>query len=100
MLAPVHRTYTNPDENDNVITLNLPHVMYYAPNVSNEDIGGAKPSPDSTYPFVILPGPHAYMIQILGVTERAAITKGYEEMLAKLCKIKDLWCLPKETGHY
>jgi len=33
------------------------------------------------------------MIQALGVTEKAAITKEYEEMLARLCKIKDLWCL-------
>lgn len=98
MLAPVHRTYANPDEDDSVITLNLPHVMYYAPDVSNEDIGGAKPSPSSMYPFVIMPGPHGYIIQLLGLTERAAITKEYEEMLARLCKIKEVWCLPKEMG--
>ena len=98
MLSPVLRTYVNPEENDSVITLNIPHVMYYAPNVSQEDIGGAKPG--SMYPFVILPGPHGYMIQLLGVTERAAINKEYEEMLARLCKIKEVWCLPKEQGHY
>jgi len=28
------------------------------------------------------------------VTEREAITKEYDEMLARLCKIKDAWCLP------
>ena len=101
MLAPVHRTYANPDENDSVITLNLPHVMYYAPNVSNEDIGGGKPSPDSMYPFIILHGPHGYMIQLLGLTEKAAITKEYDEMLARLCKIKEVWCLPKaNVGQY
>jgi hypothetical protein len=77
MLAPIHRTYINPDESDRVVTLNLPHVMYYAPNVSKEDIGGVKPSPDTPYPFVILPGPHGYMIQLLGRTEKAAITKAY-----------------------
>lgn len=98
MLAPVHRTYANPDENDSVVTLNLPHVMYYAPNVSDEDVGGGKPGPDSMYPFVILHGHHGYMIQLLGVTEKAAITKEYEEMLARLCRIKDVWCLPKEKG--
>lgn len=52
MLAPVHRTYSNPDENDSVMTLNLPHVMYYAPNVSKEDIGGGIPGPGSVYPFL------------------------------------------------
>jgi hypothetical protein len=98
MLSPVLRTYANPDENDSVITLNIPHVMYYAPDVSQEDIGGGKPG--GMYPFVILPGPHGYMIQLLGQTERAAINKEYEKMLARLCKIKKAWCLPKEQGHY
>jgi len=93
MLSPVLRTYANPEENDTVITANVPHVMYYAPDVSNEDIGGGRPG--SMYPFVIMPGPHGYFIQFLGLTERAAINKEYEEMLARLCKIKEVWCLPK-----
>jgi len=99
MLSPVLRTYTNPEENDNVATLNIPHVMYYAPNVSTEDVGGAKPG-SSPYPFVIMPGPHGYFIQFLGVTERASITKEYEEMLARLCKIKEVWCLPASRDQY
>jgi hypothetical protein len=33
-------------------------------------------------------GPHGYIIQPLGVTERAAVNKEYEEMLARLCDIK------------
>ncbi len=96
MLSPVLRTYWNPDESDGVGTVNLPHVMYYAPNVSTEDIGGGKPA--GMYPFVILPGHHGYMIQVFGVTERAAINKEYEEMLTRLCNIKDVWCLPKEKS--
>src|SRR5512135_1266266 len=40
MLSPILRTYFNPEESDGVVTLNVPHVMYYAPNISNEDIGG------------------------------------------------------------
>ena len=96
MLSPILRTYWNPEENDSAITANIPHVMYYAPNVSNADIGGGKPG--SMDPFVIMPGPHGYNVQLLGLTERAAITKGYEEMLASLCKIKEVWCLSKEKG--
>ena len=96
MLSPVLRTYYNPDENDLVTTVNYPHVMYYAPGVSNEDVGGAKPGGPN--PFVILHGHHGYMIQAFGVAEREAINKEYGEMLAKLCAIKDLWCLPKEKG--
>jgi hypothetical protein len=95
MLSPVLRTYFNPDENDRVTTSNFPHVMYYAPNVSPEDIGAGKLG--GMEPFVILHGRHGYMIQAFGVTERAAINKEYEQMLARVCKIKDLWCLPKEN---
>ena len=108
MLSPVLRTYTNPDETGNVATSNIPHVMHYAPNVSNHDVGAASPTPEalsyygqhgrwpsSPSPFVILHGPHGYHVQFLGVTETAAITKQYEEMLRRLCKIKQAWCLPK-----
>jgi len=98
MLSPVLRTYFNPEESDSVVTANFPHVMYYAPSISNEDIGGGKPG--GLYPFVIMPGPHGYMIQPLGLTERAVINKEYEEMLTRLCRIKEVWCLPKEKMHY
>ena len=108
MLSPILRTYTNPEVDGSVATSNNPHVMHYAPNVSNEDVGGAFPSPEalryysehgrwsaSPSPFVIMPGPHGYHIQTLGVTETAALTKEYQEMLGRLCKIRDTWCLPK-----
>lgn len=98
MLSPVLRTYWNPEESDSVVTANIPHVMYYAPDVSKEDIGGAKLG--SMYPFLIMPGHHGYMIQFVDQTEKAAINKEYEEMLARLCKIKEVWCLPKEKGQY
>ncbi|HET6459747.1 MAG TPA: hypothetical protein VFG29_03060 [Syntrophales bacterium] len=98
MLSPILRTYWNPEESDRTVTMNYPHVMYYAPNVSNKDIGAGKPG--GMYPFVIMPGPHGYFIQPIDLTERAAINKEYEEMLARVCKIKDVWCLPKEKGQY
>jgi len=98
MLSPILRTYFNPEESDKVVTMNYPHVMYYAPDISNEDIGGGKLGGMS--PFVIMPGHHGYMIQPIDLTERAAINKEYEEMLARLCKIKEVWCLPKEEGQY
>src|SRR5436309_7699756 len=40
MLSPILRTYTNPDGNEDVATIDFPHVMHYAPNVSNEEMGG------------------------------------------------------------
>jgi len=97
MLSPVLRTYVNPDANNTVLTANVPHVMYYAPNVSNQDIGGAQPKPGSLYPFVILHGPHGYSIQFLGVTETAAVNREYGDMLARLCSVKQAWCLPTSS---
>lgn len=96
MLSPILRTYFNPDENDMVVTASIPHVMYYAPNVSNEDVGGGRLA--GPYPFVIMHGPHGYNIQLLGATEGAAIDKENEEMLARVCNLKEVWCLPKEKG--
>lgn len=93
MLSPVLRTYASPDESDLIETTNNPHVMHYGPNVSNRDIGGVKPGM-SPYPFIIQDGPHGFIVQHLGKEEMAAITKGYKEMLARLCKIKQVWCLP------
>jgi hypothetical protein len=110
MLAPIVRTYTNPDQGEDALTTNIPHVMYFAPNLSNQDVGGVFPSgeqvrylaehrhwPGSVYPFVILNGPHGYMVQFLGTTERAALTQGYSGMLARLCRIRAEWCLPAAT---
>lgn len=108
MLSPILRTYTNPEVDGTVATSNIPHVMHYAPNVSNEDVGATLPAPEafryygqhgrwpaSPSPFVILHGPHGYHIQFLGVTETATITREYEEMLGRLCTIRAVWCLPK-----
>jgi hypothetical protein len=107
MLSPVVRTYVTPEQNDSVATSSIPHVMHYAPHVSSEDVGAAFPTPEafqyfsrhgrwpaSPSPFVIMHGPHGYHIQFVGVTESAAITKEYEEMLGRLCQIKEAWCLP------
>ena len=96
MLAPVLRTYFDPDDSSRVITINFPHVMYYAPDISSEDIGGG--TLGGMDPFVILRGHHGYMIQALGLTERAAVNREYQDMLARLCNIQPVWCLPKEQG--
>jgi hypothetical protein len=98
MLSPILRTYTNPDLNGDVETTNNPHIMHYAPNVSNDDLGGVSPG-QSPYPFVILPGPHGYTVQHLGQRETAAITYEYQRMLSRLCGMRQTWCLPAAKTH-
>jgi hypothetical protein len=55
------------------------------------NVGGAQPDFGALH-FVILHGPHGY-IQHVGKAEREAITKEYQAMPAKLCKLKQAWCL-------
>jgi hypothetical protein len=42
-----------------------PHVMFYAPNLTNADIGSG-PDADSNLPFIAYQGPHGYMIMTVG----------------------------------
>ena len=84
MISPILRTY-GPD--GEVGNLNLPHYMYYAPSIGNEDLGGIFFSP--THPFPdnhrVYGGKQAYIVQSLGVAEKAAINAEYRDMLQKLC---------------
>jgi hypothetical protein len=98
MLSPILRTYTNPDENENVVTASVPHVMYYAPNVTSQEVGGGKPGPGAKYPFLILQGPHGYSVQFLGQTETEDVRKEYKEMLERLCEINKEWCVQVTEG--
>lgn len=92
MLSPLFRVYENPAESDTVTTMNYPHYMFYAPYVSNQDIGGELMGP---HPFIIDPGPHGFIIQGVGEAEKAAINKAYEVMLARLCQLRKVYCLPE-----
>ena len=97
MLSPVLRVYGDPDRSDDVVTFNIPHYMFYAPGISNQDIGGKFASP---YPFVLnrTPSPHGYIIQLVGLTEKAEINKEYEGMIERLCETNEAYCLPTKSN--
>src|SRR5690606_12201312 len=96
MIAPVQRTVGPPDLK--VVSIALPHVMVYAPNVMNEDIGAA---PDlanlSTllYPFIDRQGigEQSYIIHLMGEAERAMILADEAPLLRDLCAYRDVLCL-------
>ena len=50
------------------------------------------------YPFVILPGPHGYMIQPLDLTEISSINKEYEEMLRKTLRNQESMVFAKRES--
>lgn len=102
MTAPLMRTYmsTDPNAKDSVATMSMPHVMYYAPNVAEAEVGGMPCPPCAPYPFVFEPGPHGYIIQRLGDSEAAKIVANEADLIKELCSYRSVLCLPTgDSGH-
>jgi len=93
MLAPVMRVYTGTPPDNKVMTMAMPHYMFYAPYLNNSDIGG-----DTTNgPFVNSPdnsvlgdrkGPYGFIIMPAGRSERAEIVKANSALLKRLAAYK------------
>lgn len=96
MVAPIMRTVGPPDMK--VHTMSMPHLMFYAPYVTNEDIGAV---PDLgvhsslVYPFIDKQGnaEQSYMIQLIGEAETARILADEKALLDELCAYRDILCL-------
>jgi hypothetical protein len=93
MIAPVMRTWMLPDFD--VHTMPMPHLMFYAPNITNADIGAA-PNANLRYPFIFKEGiaEQSYVIQLIGDAERTKIMADEKTLLTDLCAYRDLLCLP------
>jgi len=96
MVAPIMRTVGPPDMN--VHTMAMPHLMFYAPYMTNEDIGAV---PDLSvhssllYPFIDKQGnaEQSYVIQLIGEAEKAKILADEKALLDELCAYRDILCL-------
>jgi hypothetical protein len=102
MVGPIMRTLGPPDMK--VKTMAMPHLMFYAPNLTNEDIGAVPDWNDFAsllYPFVDKQGiaEHSYMIQIIGEAERAKILADEKPLIDALCAYRDLLCLSPGLHH-
>jgi hypothetical protein len=99
MVAPIMRTYPSPLPTDKmVVTMSMPHIMYYAPGLSAGDIGATRPP--SPYPFILEQGPQGYMIQLIGETESARILSDNKDLVSELCSYKNILCLnAPPAGH-
>jgi hypothetical protein len=95
MIAPIVRTVddTNVPEPK---TMNMPHYMFYAPNLKNSDIGG---KPISEYPFMLSmsPGRDDFIIMLVGETEKAQILLEFKDLLVDLCSYRDYLCTNDKT---
>jgi len=102
MTAPLMRSYMSldPKHMDSVMTMSMPHVMYYAPNTTAADVGGLPCPPCAPYPFVFEPGPHGYIIQRLGDAESAKIVAEEADLVNELCSYRSSFCLaPRASGN-
>lgn len=96
MVAPVMRTIGPPDLK--VHTMAMPHLMFYAPSITNEDIGAVPDLSDRAsllYPFIDRQGndEQSYMIQMIGEAEKAKILAAEKALLDDLCAYRDVLCL-------
>lgn len=97
MTAPVFRTVGPPDLK--VHTMAMPHLMFYAPFVTNDDIAAAPDlaNPSSLlYPFIDTQGiaQQSVMIQMLGDAEKAEILTREKTLVDDLCAYRGVLCLP------
>jgi hypothetical protein len=102
MVAPVMRTVGPPDMN--VHTMAMPHLMFYAPYITNEDIGAV---PDLSvhssllYPFIDKQGnaEQSYVIQLIGEAEKTRILADERALVDELCAYREILCLHPPRAH-
>jgi hypothetical protein len=102
MVGPIMRTIGPPDLT--VQTMAMPHLMFYAPGLTNEDIGAVPSLSDRAslvYPFVDKQGiaEHTYMIQLIGEAEKTKIIADEQPLIDALCAYRKLLCLAHDSHH-
>jgi hypothetical protein len=100
MVGPLMRTAGPPEMK--VHTMSMPHLMFYGPYLTDQDIGALPNFNDPAslvYPFLDKHTGHAeerYMIQLMGETEKAKIVANEKPLLDALCAYRDVLCLTHE----
>jgi hypothetical protein len=93
MLEPIMRGYPGNPNNNKVMTMSMPHIMFYAPYMNDADIGGdpangpSVGNPDNTV-FGDKKGPFGYIIVPAGETEAAKIIKANSDLIKRLVAYK------------
>ena len=95
MLSPVLRAYRSTEVDATIGTFMTPHYMFYAPGVTNADVGGGSAL---EHPFMLnqTPHPHGVIIQLVGAAERRQIRARHTDMLTRLCGLHTRWCLAED----
>jgi hypothetical protein len=84
MLAPVMRVYTGKPGNNNVMTMNMPHYMFYAPYITDADVGTVPNSPKGPWLLNSANGPEGYLIMPADEEATAKIIADGKDLLKRL----------------
>lgn len=94
MLSPVNRV---PDHRTGKLFDYVPHLMFYAPNITNEDLGITPKEHihDQGYvlsglPYLPVTGPHGFIVVPLGEKERAEVVAEHRDLIEKIRRYIDL----------
>ncbi len=107
MLSPVMRVYPANPDNKEIVTMSFPHTMFYAPYMTNADIGGAGPHEQG--PILLNAGqwilgerkaPHGYIIMPEGEMERAKILADGKDLVNRLIAYKPYFRVAADGGHH
>ncbi|HXD50058.1 MAG TPA: alpha/beta hydrolase-fold protein [Gemmatimonadaceae bacterium] len=94
MLGPVMRTFIA-DTSPEPTTMIGPHFMFYAPNVTDADIGGRQ---QSEGPFMLSTGPHGLIFLGAGASRTQEILAQSRSLIADLCAYRSVLCIPKKRA--
>jgi hypothetical protein len=94
MLSPIMRTYMDSSSREPT-TMMGPHFMFYAPNVTDADIGGRQ---QTQGPFMLSKGPHALIFVGAGAARSKEILDQSRGLLAELCAYRTLLCVTKRPA--
>ncbi len=107
MLSPVMRVYPAMPDNNHIITVSGPHYMFYAPYITNKDVGikpGSRQGPAMVNPGELILGeakdPYGYIILGANEAERAIILEEGKELMKKLAEYKPWFKIETMSGHH
>ena len=104
MLAPLMRNYSDDPGNNHMMTMSAPHYMFYAPYLTDEDIGGMVPGPFIGNPGDAVlgkrKGPHGYIIVTASKAAAAKIITENADLLKQLGDYKSYFKLKTERQQH
>ncbi|HEY4327795.1 MAG TPA: hypothetical protein VGN20_27685 [Mucilaginibacter sp.] len=103
MLAPVMRGYPGMPTNNEIMTMSMPHYMFYAPYLNDADVGGDASlglfvnNPDNTV-LGDKKGPYGYIILPAGEAEAAKIVNASSSLMKRLIAYKSYYKIKSAGG--